>query len=115
MAVFKDWIVCSGAPGPGEVNAAGQALPLCDWGALITLVQVLIYNMVVLSTFLAIAVFGWIGFLFLTSGGNSGAKDKAKKMFLSVMKGYLWILFAWLVIYTITNTLLKPGYTLLTP
>lgn len=107
MAIWKPWIVCDGAP------ELGSTLPECSFASLITLVEVLIYNMVVLSTLIATAVFAYIGFILLTSGGKPGAREKAIGMFMKVVKGYLWILFAWLVVYTITSTLLNDGYTLL--
>ncbi|MSR87563.1 MAG: hypothetical protein EXS69_00075 [Candidatus Zambryskibacteria bacterium] len=84
--------------------------PDCDFAKLIELAKVLINDMVVLSTLLAAMVFAYAGFLLLTSGGNEGDKTKAKDMFFKVLKGYLWILAAWLVVYTITSTLLDEGY-----
>lgn len=87
--------------------------PDCDFAALIELVRRLINFLVIISTFLATAVFAYAGFLLLTSGGNESAKTKAKDMFFKVLKGYLWILAAWLVVYTIISTLLKSGYSLL--
>lgn len=100
---------------PGKLIVCdGTKTSPCDWASLIELVELLIQFMVVFSTLLAGAIFAYIGFIFLTSGGNTSARDKAKTMFMKVIKGYLWILFAWLVVYTIANTLLKPGYTLLT-
>lgn len=96
-------IVCKGTPDDP-----------CTYASLIELVNVLIQTMIVLSTILAAVVFAYIGFILLTSGGDPGAMTKAKGMFGKVLKGYLWILFAWIIVYTITNTLLDPGYTLLT-
>jgi hypothetical protein len=87
--------------------------PDCDWAALIKLVNTLITDMIIISTLLAVAVFIYAGFLLLTSGGNESAKTKAKDMFGKVVKGYVVILAAWLIVYTITSILLKPGYTLL--
>jgi uncharacterized membrane protein len=101
MALFKPLIVCDGVTTP------------CDWAHLTLLIKVLIDDMIIISTLLAGAVFAYIGFILLTSGGNPAAMTRAKGMGMKVIKGYLWILFAWLVVYTITNTLLKPGYTLL--
>lgn len=87
--------------------------PNCDFAALIQLVKNLITALVYISTFLATGVFAYAGFLLLTSGGNESAKNQAKDIFLKVLKGYLWILAAWLIVYTITTVLLKEGYTLL--
>lgn len=113
MAIWEPLIVCSGVPEAAE--AGKTALPVCDFHYLIVLLTVLIHDLVVLSTLMAGCVFAYAGFILLTSGGNTNAMTKAKDMFIKVLKGYLWILAAWLVVYTITSTLLAPGFFLLTP
>ena len=77
----------------------------CEFADLIVLVTNLITNLVIISTFLATAVFAYAGFLLLTSGGNESAKTKAKEMLGKVLRGYLWILCAWVLVYTIFNVL----------
>ena len=101
LAQSFDLIVCDG--------------PNCTFSSLITLVQNLITAMVVISTFLAAAAFAYAGILLLTSGVSEGKKDEAKKIFTKVLIGYLWILGAWVIVYTIISVLLKQGYSLLTP
>lgn len=97
--MWKTLIVCGG--------------PDCTFGHLITLVQNLITDLIILSTFLATIAFAYAGFLLLTSGVSPGKKDEAKKVFIKVLIGYLWILGAWILVYTIAKVLLKPGYSLL--
>lgn len=92
-----------------------EALGDCTFSSLITLAQNLINNLIVLSTFLATAAFAYAGFILLTSGGNESAKTKAKEVFRKVLIGYLWILGAWLLVYTITSVLLNPEFSLLGP
>lgn len=87
--------------------------PDCGFSHLITLAQNLITDMIIISTFLATAAFAYAGFLLLTSGGSQAIKDKAKSVFTKVLIGYLWILGAWLLVYTITSVLLKPSYSIL--
>lgn len=106
MDLWQSLIVCDAVPNPG-------GLPLCSFGSLVTLVNVLIHDMVVLSTFLATGVIAYAGFLLLKSGGDPGAMTKAREIFRKVIFGYLWILAAWVIVYTITHTLLKGGYSLL--
>ncbi|MFH1472842.1 MAG: hypothetical protein ABIF06_00285 [bacterium] len=101
MDIWKPLIVCSG--------------PDCGFSDLIVLTQNLITDLIILSTFLATATFAYVGYILLTSSGNPGALTKAKDMAWKVLKGYLWILVAWLLIYTITNALLHEGYSLLGP
>lgn len=95
-----DLIVCNG--------------PDCTFSHLITLSQNVIRALVLLSSFLAVIAFIYAGFLLLTSGGVEGQKTKAKEIFKKVFIGYLWILAAWLIVYTITS-LLAPGFSLLAP
>ncbi len=85
----------------------------CTLNDLATLLQRLINALIIISTFLATAAFAYAGFLLLTSGGNEGSKTKAKDIFIKVLIGYLWILGAWLIVYTITSVLLQPGFSML--
>ena len=101
--MWKDLIICNTPKYPIE----------CGFSHLVILTQNLITDLVIISTFLATAAFVYAGFILLTSGGSEGKKDEAKKIFTKVMIGYLWILGAWLVVYTITSVLLKTGYSLL--
>jgi len=91
----------------------GTASDPCTFAKLIELAKNLINALVILSTFLATAAFAYAGLLLLTSGGSEGQRDKAKDVFKKVLKGYLWILGAWLLVYTITSALLNPGFSIL--
>lgn len=102
MPGWKPLIVCDGT----------KASP-CDFEKLIELVKVLINDLVILSTLLAVVVFAYAGFKLLTANGNEGEVKKAIGMLQKVVWGYVWILAAWLVVYTITTALLNPGYSLL--
>ena len=99
--MWKELIVCDGVT------------EVCTFNHLIELTQNLITNLIIISTFLATAAFAYAGFLLLTSGGSESAKTRAKEVFRKVLIGYLWILGAWLLVYTITSVLLRPGYSLL--
>lgn len=101
MAIWQDLIVCDGVEKE------------CTFSSLMQLANAVITNLVVLATFLTAIAFMYAGFKLLTSGGSESAKTKAKDIFLSVLIGYLWILGAWLVVYTITSALLKPEYSFL--
>ena len=45
------------------------------------------------------------GFLYMTSGDNPGNKTKATGILWSTLQGFVIILVAWLIVYTILNTL----------
>ena len=104
LAQSFNLIVCDGTVEP------------CTFSHLIELAQNLINALIILSTFFATAAFAYAGFILLTSGGSESKKDEAKKVFTKVLIGYLWILGAWLLVYTITSVLLKPEFrTILGP
>ena len=90
----------------------GSAAEPCTFAHLITLAQNVIRALILLSTFLAVIAFIYTGFLLLTAGGNESKKTRAKEIFKNVFIGYLWIVAAWLIVYTITN-LLEDGFSLL--
>lgn len=95
-------------PACGEVDQEE-----CGFGHLRELIISLINFMIMLSTILATAAFAWAGIILMTSGGSESAKTKAKGIFKKVLIGYLWILGAWLLVYTITSALLGSDYSLL--
>lgn len=103
MPGWKPLIVCNGT----SDNP-------CTYEKLVELARVLIHDLVILSTFLAVIVFMYAGFKLLTSGGDEGALKGAKKMFTKVGIGYLWILAAWVIVYTISKALLKVDFIFLT-
>jgi len=78
----------------------------CQFSHLIVLVQNVISNLIVFSTFLATAAFIYAGFLLLTSGVREENRKKAGDIFRKVLIGYLWILGAWILVYTITSVLI---------
>ena len=102
---WQPLIVCDGVP--------GNNLPVCDYNSLFVLAKALITDLVILSTFLAVAVFAYAGFMMIMSRGSETEYKKAVAMFGKVMWGYVWILAAWLVVYTISTVLLKTGFILL--
>ena len=110
--VWQSLIVCGVSP--SETDATLQlAKHACQFGDLILLTKNLINDLVILSTLFATAAFIFAGFKLVTSGGDPGAMKSAKDILMKVLKGYLWILVAWLLVYTITSALLNDGYSIL--
>ena len=99
--MWKDLVICNSPPKYPDP---------CGFSHLILLVQNLITDLIVISTFLATAAFAYAGFLLLTSGGSESGKTKAKDVFRKVLIGYLWILGAWVIVYTISRALLNTGF-----
>lgn len=93
-----------------KLDAAGKYTDPCGYYELIKLAQTVITDLIILATLLATVVFIYAGFKLMTSGGDPGAAKEAKEMLMKVVWGFLWILVAWIVVYTIMNTLLKPEF-----
>lgn len=108
--LWQPLVICGKTP----INATDISLTnphaQCTFNHLMLLANHLITDLIVLSTFLAVAVFVFVGIKLLTSGGNEGAMKDAKAMLMKVVIGYLWILGAWVLVYTITNALLDTKY-----
>jgi putative copper export protein len=85
--------------------------PNCGFNDLITLAKNLINALIILSTFFATAAFAYAGFILLVSGGSESEKKRAKDIFTKVMWGYLWILSAWLLVYTMSSALLSTEFS----
>jgi len=78
----------------------------CDFNDLMTLINNFINFLIfTLALPLAAIVFAWAGFLFMTSGGDSGKRTKAKGMLINVVIGLVIALAAWLIVQTILQSL----------
>lgn len=96
---------------PGNLIVCDGVKVACTFDKLIELVKVLINDLVILSTVLATMAVVYAGFMLVTSGGDTGKIKSAKAILMKILIGYLWILGAWLLVYTITTTLLNSDYT----
>ena len=54
---------------------------------------------------IAVIVFTYGGFLYLTSGGNASQRSRANKMFLNLGRGLFFCLAAWVIVKIILTTL----------
>jgi hypothetical protein len=87
---------------------------MCEWDDLLRLVN----NFITFALYAAVAVgtysFGWAGFMYIMSGGNSSKAEEAKKIFTKVVFGFLFTFMAWLIVEAIlTGMGLKGGFSLL--
>ena len=94
----------------GIVPACGKpGLPACDFNMLLELINnVINYLLFVIATPLVALILVYVGWLYLSSGGNSENIGKAKRIFGNVILGYVIGLAAWLIIKTI---LISVGFT----
>lgn len=65
--------------------------------------------LIMITGSVAAIVFAIAGLLILTAGTNEGQVTKAKEMFWSVLKGFVWILSAWLLVKTVLAGLGVPA------
>ena len=102
---WQNLIVC------GSSNATNTGD--CGFGDLLNLAKALMADLTIIATLLVIVAAVMIGFTLLTSEGSTSAKEKAKGMAWTVLKGYFFIIVAWVLVYTISSALLAPGFSLL--
>lgn len=83
----------------------GDGGRICGFSDLITLVQRAIEYIFILVIPITAIVFAYAGYLYLTSGGNSGKREKAKLAMINVVIGVVVIMSAWLVVTLIVRSL----------
>ncbi len=86
-------IVCDGVTEP------------CTFKHVIELAQAVMNFLLYISTFIAAGMFIYSGFLYVTAGDDSGKVTTAKGIFKSVALGYIIMLSAWVIVYTLVNAL----------
>lgn len=101
QAFSTDLIVCDGVTVP------------CTFDKLVQLGRNFVNLLIVYSVPIAVISFIYAGFLLLTSQGNPGAISKARGIFTDTVIGFMIVLAAWLIVFTITSALLKTPFTLL--
>lgn len=82
----------------------------CSFDDLVTLVKRILGFIVFVSIPIAAIAFAYSGFLILTAGPNASQAQQGKKIFTNVAIGFVIILAAWLIVYTVTTALIKPNF-----
>ena len=100
-------------PNQSLVPCTGVGSSACDFNKLIELIKrVTNFLLFTLSISIAGIMFAYAGVLFLTSGGNASAKEKATSIFKKVLFGLIIALAAWLIVTTILGAFgLKAGFS----
>lgn len=104
------WQPLTGFCEPAWKAGGTGSVPPCDFAAILVLVKNGIQDLVLVSTLLVVVVAVIAGMRLLTSGGNPAALKDAKSMMQKILTGYIVILSAWIIIYTIATTLLQPKF-----
>jgi len=97
-------------PCGNTVDKDGKVKDACELGDLFTLINNLMNYGLWLVTLVLVGVIAYAGFKYITSRGNPAEVKKANHMFWLMIQGLIWMLCAWLLVYTISNTFLKSGY-----
>lgn len=94
--------------GPGLIDVTIQELKNpCDFGDLMIGLQRIIKFFFVVSVPVTIIVVAWAGIQYLTAGGDTGKIANAKKMFVPVFIGFLFIFTAWLIVSLLVKSFAK--------
>jgi len=95
-------------------SATGVYTDPCDFSMIMAMInKIITFLLFVLATPLFALIIIYVGWTYLSSGGDPGAKSKAKTILKNALFGYLIALVAWLVVKTILTTLGFTGETYL--
>ncbi|ETB63836.1 TPA: hypothetical protein DIC38_02140 [Candidatus Nomurabacteria bacterium] len=87
-------------------NTAVDGVYSCDFNYFMTLLNNLInYVLYTLATPIFALIIIYVGWLYLSAGGNSENVGKAKKILKNAVIGYVIALAAWLIVKTILTSL----------
>ncbi|MEX2515002.1 MAG: hypothetical protein WD335_02660 [Candidatus Paceibacterota bacterium] len=82
----------------------------CDWEAFITMINGLIEWLIMIATSVAVLLFMYAGFLYLTSAGDESKVSQAKTIFLNTAIGFAIMLMAYLLVITLVSLLTGEGW-----
>lgn len=82
----------------------------CGFDNLLLLIQGLLSFLITLAIPVASAMFIYAGFLYVTAIDDSGKVSKAKGIFATAFWGFVIMLGAWLIVYTIVIALVDPVF-----
>jgi len=101
----------SNAAGPGPGTGDEGLVPCeganCNFSSFMQLIINLIDFLIKISIPIAIILFSYAGFLYITAGGNPGKIGQAHDIFKTVFIGFLIVLSAWLIVNTLVGPLLN--------
>lgn len=112
--ILPFFLLLAGILGPNIATAQGL-VPCsdpaeCDWDAFVGMINGLIEWLIIIATSVAVLLFMYAGFLYLTSGGDDAKIKQAKTIFINTAIGFAIMLMAWLLVETIFNLLTSEGW-----
>jgi len=102
-------VPCGYKTNPANGKAGWVYTQECNFDMLIVLVNNIINALIYLAILVAVAMFAYAGWLYLTSAGNEGQMKQAHTIFTNAGFGFIFVLGAWLIITLILKTLVGAG------
>ena len=95
---------------PGQrIIPCDEVTVKCDFNQLVILANNIISALVYLAVLVAVAMFAYAGFLYLTSVGDTGKMKEAHTIFTNAAYGFIFVLGAWLIVTLILSALVREG------
>ncbi|HEY4496320.1 MAG TPA: pilin [Candidatus Paceibacterota bacterium] len=82
----------------------------CDFDKLIVLANNIISMAIYLAILVAVAMFAFAGWLYLTSAGDTGKMKQAHTIFTNAAMGFVFVLTAWLIVTLILSALASKAF-----
>lgn len=99
------------------MNFVGAIVPevcqhcACGWGGFFALVQNILKLGIVFAIFLAVLMFAYAGFLWVTNPASPSNKEKGREVLMQTIIGLVVVLGAWLIVNTVLVALSTGGVT----
>jgi hypothetical protein len=88
-----------------EIDKTGKPVPCTFLDAIETFNRVVNWFVSIAATLGALTL-AYAGAMMLLNPGNTGKLEEAKEMFKKTMIGLIWILVAWIIVYSLVNRFL---------
>ncbi|MEX0924836.1 MAG: pilin [Candidatus Paceibacterota bacterium] len=82
----------------------------CDFSDIMTLIQNIITWIILFTIPVAALMFSYAGFLLISAQGDEGKIRQGKQIFGYVLTGFVFVLAAWLIVYTVASVLLDDEF-----
>lgn len=97
---------------PGQALVPNCGGP-CGFSDAITLINNLLDFFIYLAIPISVILFAWVGWTYISEGGNSGKRAEANARMVALGKGVFFTMAAWLIVKTILTGLGASGVNIL--
>ena len=109
LNVFSSVVLAADGLVQCGTGSGASAATDCDFAAAVAMINRLINYLIMIAVPIAAVAFAYAGWLYLSSGGNTGQVEKAKEIFTDVGIGFIIVLSGWLVFTAIAKNFLNPS------